>query len=110
MVKDRGPVARPSYLCGCLIFEFFGNAEADFKNTALKRLAKDLRREYNVSAIPVQDMIFDDPERGVLAIAIAATSAEKAKTISDEVLTYVDANTPGRLVSDDWTSDEFESR
>lgn len=98
---------RPAYLCARLIFDFFNNDDVDFKNNSIKRVAKELRREYNVSASPVHDTMFDNPERGVLVIALAAPSEAAAKQLAEQVLAFLDTNMPGRLTAENWLGEEF---
>lgn len=98
---------RPAYLCGHLVLEFFNNDDVDFKNTAIRRLIKDMRKEINVSVVSIQDTTLDNPERGALLVAIAAHSKSQGQSIVDQVLKFVDANSPGRLVSDEWINEEI---
>jgi len=90
-----------------MVFEFFNNDDVEFKNTTLKRIAKELRKEFNVSALPVQDTLLDDPERAVLVVALAAANEEQGKKVVDQLQSYVDANSPGRLVHESWLTEEF---
>lgn len=52
---------------GRLVLDHYGNTDATAKRRELEALSKELRREFNLSALEVAD--YDDPERCVFGFA-----------------------------------------
>jgi uncharacterized protein YlxP (DUF503 family) len=100
-------LARPAYICGRIVLEFFGNDEEEFKIKALKDLCKELRKSFNLSANPIDDNLVENPERGVLVFSLTAVSLEQANTLLDKVSAYIDAHCPARIIDESYIKEEF---
>jgi len=101
MSQKRKSPDRPVCFAGKVIFEFFGNNDEEFKQKSLQQLCKEVRKLWNVSCTPIEDQEVENPERGVLVLAIAAPSHEKAQKILEGVLAHFDANAPARILDED---------
>lgn len=107
MSKRKSP-DRPACFFGKVVFEFFNNEDEEFKAKALRSLAKEARREFNISCLPVEEHEVENPERGALVVCFAATGQEPGKSLLDKVLAYFDEKAPARIVSDDFLETEIE--
>lgn len=110
MHKDKKKIGadKPYFLFAKLVFEFFNNDDIDFKHNSIRRICKELRKDFNVSVTGIQDSYLDDPERGVLVLAIAESSEDLANKGKEQILTYLDSNMPARLISEEWAQEEVE--
>jgi hypothetical protein len=104
--KFRSP-DRPVFFHGKVVFEFFNNEDEEFKVRALKSLAKEVRKELNVSCLPVEEHRVENPERGALALSLCATNHDSGKALLDRALAFFDGKAPARIISDDFQ--EFEA-
>jgi uncharacterized protein YlxP (DUF503 family) len=91
----------PVCFFGKVIFEFFNNQEEDFKQKSLKNLAKEVRKIFNVSCLPVEEHEIENPESGELILAICAANHESGKELLDKVLAHFDAHAPARILSEE---------
>ena len=105
--KRRSP-DRPVAFFGRVVFEFFNNDDEEFKQHTMKSLAKEARKELNVSCVPVEEHEVENPERGALALALAAASHEEGKALLDKALAFFDGKAPARIVLDEFEKAEIE--
>ncbi len=89
------------------MLEFFNNDDEAFKQKALKELIKTLRKEFNLSAIAVDDNLFQNPERGCIAASFTAVSLEHGSQILDKIMLYIDSNCPARIIDECIIKEEF---
>lgn len=109
MKKTRvNSLERPVSLYGKVVFEFFGNDDENFKKRALERLARDLRKEFNVSCIAVEENYLTNPERGTLALSAVASTMERGGNLKDSLLEYLDRHAPARILSESFAAEELE--
>ncbi len=106
MSKRRSP-DRPVAFHGKIVFEFFQNEEEEFKQKALKELCRDLRKECNVSCMPVEEHQVENPERGCIALALCAVNHDQGKAQLDKVTAFLDAKAPGRIVLEEMEESEI---
>ncbi len=106
MTKRRSP-DRPVVILGKIVFEFFNNEDEDFKTRTLRSLAKEARKEFNISCLPVEEFLVENPERGALVLALCAANHEQAKNVQDKVLAYFDAKAPARILLDEFDEAEI---
>jgi uncharacterized protein YlxP (DUF503 family) len=99
--KRRAP-DQPVCFFGRVTFEFFNNDDEDFKVRTLKSLAKELRKEINVSCIPVEESEVANPERGTLVVGCVASGHAQGKSVLDRVLAFLDGKAPARIVVEDF--------
>ncbi len=100
-MRKRRLKAAPVCITGCVVFEFFHNDDEDFKIRELIRLAKILRKELNVSALPYETNIIENPERGAIAFSLVATSLELGRNTQNKVLEFLDKHAPARILSEE---------
>lgn len=105
--KRRSP-DHPVTFYGKVTLEFFNNEDEDFKSRALKNLAKDVRKEFNVSCTPVETHKVEDPEHGALVISLVAVNHERGMAELDKVLRYLDEKAPARIINEEFDRDEIE--
>lgn len=98
---------KAAYICAKVVFDFFNNDDEIFKQKTLKDLTKNLRKEFNLSAITVDDNIFQNPERGSIAISFTAVSLEQGAQILDKIMLYLDSNCPARIIDECIIKEEF---
>ena len=103
--KRRRP-DRPVCFHGKVVFEFFNNEDDEFKARTLKSLAKEARKELNISCLPVEEHEVANPERGTLVVSLAAASHDGGKALLDRALAFFDGKAPARIVAEDFQ--EFE--
>jgi uncharacterized protein YlxP (DUF503 family) len=97
----------PICFAGRIVFEFFNNDDEDFKVRTLTSLAKEVRKEANVSCTYVEEGQVQNPERGVLAVACIAKSHDHGKSILDKALSYLDGKAPARIQAEDFQEAEL---
>lgn len=107
MKKRRPVVDRPVAFVGKIVFEFFNNEDEEFKNKALKSLAKEVRKELNVSCLPVEEHMVENPERGSLVVALCAQNHDSGKAVVDRLMAYLDEKAPARILSDEFDEAEI---
>lgn len=105
--KFRSP-DRPVCFHGKLVFEFFNNDDEDFKNRTLKSLAKEARKELNISCLPVEEHQVENPERGALVLSLCAANHDGGKSLLDRALAFFDGKAPARIISEDFQEFEVE--
>lgn len=101
MSKRRSP-DRPLCIFGKVAFEFFNNEDEDFKARTLKALAKEARKEFNLSCLAVEEHTVENPERGTLVLGLCAANAEQAKQQLDKALAFFDQKAPARILAEDF--------
>lgn len=87
------------YGIGKVIFDFYGNSEARTKHAAIERLIKSLWKEHRLSAREVED--FDNPERGVLGLAVVAANESSARRRLAVAFQFIDAHSELRVVAEE---------
>lgn len=107
MTKRKSP-DRPVCFCGKLVFEFFNNDDEEFKAKTLKSLAKEARKEFNISCLPVEQHEVENPERGTLVLSLCAPSHEAGKGQLDQVLRFLDGKAPARILVEEFDEAEIE--
>lgn len=105
MSKRRTP-DRPVCFHGKVVFEFFNNEDEEFKVKALRNLARDARKEMNISCLPVEEFQVANPERGALVISLCAVNHDSGKSQLDRALAFFDGKAPARILAEDF--EEFE--
>jgi len=106
MTKRRSP-DRPICFCGKLIFEFFNNDDEDFKLRTLKSLAKEARKEFNVSCLPVELSEVADPERGALVVSLCAVNRASGQELVQKVVAFFDGKAPARIIVEEFNEGEI---
>lgn len=84
---------------GKIILDFYGNQNLKEKRHQMADLLVDLHRHYNVSATEVAD--FDDLERCVIGLALAAGTEQGARTAMKKLLEHIDTTAFARVVVED---------
>lgn len=100
-------VKHPAYYCGKVVLEFYNNEDEEFKNKALKRLSKDIQKNFHVSATVSEENLVENPERGVLVFACTGATLEQVRNTGQNVMAFLDQNSPGRIISEDHVEEEF---
>lgn len=104
--KRRSP-DRPVCFWGKITFEFFNNDDEEFKVRTLKSLAKELRKEVNVSCAHVEEGEIENPERGTLVIGAVAPHHDQGKALLDKALAFLDGKAPARIAAEDFEEAEI---
>jgi hypothetical protein len=107
MSKRRSP-DRPVAFFGKVVFEFFNNDDEGFKHRSLKGLARDARKELNISCLLVEEHMVENPESGALAISLCAANHGAGKALLDKTLAFFDGKAPARILSEEFTEAEIE--
>jgi hypothetical protein len=105
--KRRSP-DRPVCFHGKVVFEFFNNEDDEFKVKALKSLAKEARKDLNISCLPVEEFEVANPERGALVLSLCAPNHGSGKALLDRALAFFDGKAPARIVAEDFQEFEVE--
>ncbi len=108
MKSKRRQPDRPVCFFGKVTFEFFNNDDEEFKARTLKALAKEARKELNVSCLSIEEGEVANPERGTLVIACAATNHAQGKAVLDRVLAFLDGKAPARILLEEFEEAEVE--
>ena len=95
----------PAFVTGIVRFQFWNNTDESYRDRALRELAKTAHAALNISAMPI--LHSSDPESGAIAFAAAAPNLSKAEALATEIMDYLDANAPARLVADNWIAEEI---
>ena len=104
--KRRSP-DRPVCFFGRIVFEFFNNDDEDFKTRTLKSLAKEVRKEANVSCLLVEEEEVENPERGVLVVSCVAPHHDQGKATLDRCLAFLDGKAPARILLEEFEEAEI---
>jgi uncharacterized protein YlxP (DUF503 family) len=104
--KRRSP-DRPVAFFGKLTFEFFNNDDEEFKLRTLKSLAKEARKEFNVSCALVEEGEVENPERGTFVLSLVAASHDSGKAQLDKALAYFDEKAPARILLEEFEEAEI---
>jgi uncharacterized protein YlxP (DUF503 family) len=107
MKSKRRPPDHPVCFFGKVVFEFFNNDDEEFKARTLKSLAKEVRKEVNISCLAVEEGEVENPERGVLAVSCVAASHDQGKAALDRALAYLDGKAPARILVEDFEEAEI---
>ena len=100
-MRKRRVQDAPVCIAGTVSFEFFNNDDEEFKVRELMRLAKTIRKDFNVSCIPFEMNMMENPERGALAFSLVAANLERARNVQNKVLEYLDRNAPARILGEE---------
>ena len=84
---------------GKIILDFYGNQNIKQKRHQMAVLLADLHKEFNVSATEVAD--FEDLERCVIGLAIAAGNEQTARSAMKKVLEHLDSTAFARVMVED---------
>ncbi|MEW6057130.1 MAG: DUF503 family protein [Bdellovibrionota bacterium] len=84
---------------GKIILDFYGNQNIKAKRQNMAELLSDLHKQFNISAVEVED--FDDLERCVIGLALSAGTEQGARSALKKVLEHVDTNSFARVVVED---------
>lgn len=101
MNKHRS-VDKPVAFHGKIVFEFFNNEDEEFKARSLRSLSKEVRKEFNVSCVVVEEHMVANPERGTLVVSLCAGGHEQGKAVLDKVMAFFDEKAPARIVLDEF--------
>jgi uncharacterized protein YlxP (DUF503 family) len=107
MSRSRRSPDRPVCFFGKVTFDFFNNDDEDFKQRSLKSLARDVRKEINISCIPVEEGEVVNPERGALVLAGVAARPAQGKAILDKAMAFLDGKAPARIALEDFLEAEI---
>ncbi|MGZ3653167.1 MAG: DUF503 family protein [Bdellovibrionota bacterium] len=107
MKSARRSPDRPVCFFGKVTFDFFNNDDEDFKQRTLKSLAKEVRKELNISCIQIEEGEVANPERGTLVIAGVAPRPEQGKNVLDKAMAYLDGKAAARIVLEDFEEAEI---
>ena len=106
-MRKRTSPDRPVCFFGRVVFEFFNNDDEDFKTRTLRALAKEVRREINISCLLVDEFEVENPERGTLVLAVVASGHEEGKAVLDKALAFLDGKAPARISAEDFEEAGF---
>jgi uncharacterized protein YlxP (DUF503 family) len=106
-VKRRNSPDQPVCFFGKVTFEFFNNDDEEFKVKTLRSLAKELRKEINLSCLLVDEGEVENPERGSLVIAAVATHHDQGKAVLDKALAFLDGKAPARILVEEFEEAEI---
>lgn len=84
---------------GKIILDFYGNMNIKEKRHQMALLLDDVHKQFNLSAAEVAD--FDDLERCVIGLALAAGTEQGARSAMKKVLEHIDTNAFARVVVED---------
>ena len=107
MKSARRQPDRPVCFFGKITFEFFNNDDEEFKLRTLKSLAKEVRKEFNISCLPIEEGEVANPERGTLVVACVATRHDHGKALLDKTLAFLDGKAPARILLEDFEEAEI---
>lgn len=107
MATKRVHPDAPVAIHGRIVFEFFNNDDEEFKVRALRDLAKQVRKEFNVSCVPIGEHMVQNPELGTLVISLSAVSEERGKAELDKVMKFFDGKAPARIISEEFDQAEI---
>jgi uncharacterized protein YlxP (DUF503 family) len=105
--KARRSPDRPVCFFGRVTFDFFNNDDEDFKQRSLKSLAKEVRKELNISCIPIEEGEVMNPERGTLVLAGVASRPALGKAVLDKAMAFLDGKAPARISLEDFDEAEI---
>lgn len=106
-MKKRKNPDHPVCIFGKVVFEFFNNEDETFKQNSLQSLAKTLRKELNISCLPVEEFLVENPERGALVLSLSATNMTRGKEVLGKALAFLDAKAPARIVDESFEEVEL---
>jgi hypothetical protein len=101
-MKKHRSVDKPVAFHGKVVFEFFNNDDEAFKIRTLHSLARDVRKELNISCIVVEEHMVENPERGALVVSLCAGNHDQGRAVLDKALAFFDGKAPARIISDDF--------
>jgi uncharacterized protein YlxP (DUF503 family) len=104
--KRRSP-DKPVCFFGKLNLEFYNNDDEEFKIKALKSLAKEASKEFNISCLPVEEHSVENPEFGTLVVSLVAASHDAGKATLDKALKFFDEKAPARIIAEDFEKAEI---
>ncbi|MBU6374712.1 MAG: DUF503 family protein [Bdellovibrionales bacterium] len=81
-----------------ITMDFFNNTNASEKRRLLAELCEDLRKQFNVSALEIDE--FDDPEKCVIGFAAVIPNnwrESSIPTFSTKVCEYIDTHSFARV-------------
>lgn len=84
---------------GKIVLDFHGNLNIKEKRHQMAQLLDDLHKTFNVSATEVAD--FDDLERCVIGLALAAGTEQGARSAMKKILEHIDTTSFARVVVED---------
>ncbi len=99
----------PVCITGTVTFEFFNNDNEEFKIRELVRLAKAIRKDMNISCVPFEMNMMENPERGAVAFSFVAANLEQGRSVQNKVLEYLDKNAPARILGEEIETLELET-
>lgn len=107
MSRSRRSPDQPVCFFGKVTFDFYNNDDEDFKQRSLKRLAKEVRKEINISCIQVEMGEVVNPGRGTLVLAGVAALPSQGKAILDKAMAFLDGKAPARIELEDFLEAEI---
>jgi len=88
---------------GRIVLDFYNNDKISIKKKKLEELCKDLRKNFNLSAMEIADE--DDLERCVIGFAAVMPESWKraaAQNFIQKICKTIDETAFARVVSEDW--------
>lgn len=105
--KQTQHLGHPAFVTGIVTFEFFNNDDDQYRDKALRDLAKAVCREFHISAVPIFPEA--NPEGGELALAAVGINQLAVEKIAAQVMKYLEEKSPGRIIADRWLAEEIPS-
>lgn len=106
-MKRRSSPDQPVCFFGRLTFEFFNNDDEEFKVKTMRSLAKEVRKELNVSCIAIDEGTVENPERGALTLALVAADHDQGKALLDKTIAWFDGKAPARIMLEEFDEAEL---
>ena len=107
-MRKRRVQDAPVCIMGTVTFDFFNNDDEEFKVRQLVRLAKAVRKEFNISCLPFEMNLMENPERGAIAFSFVATDLEQGRGVQNKFLEYLDRHAPARILGEEIQTLELE--
>ncbi|MBS1984085.1 MAG: DUF503 family protein [Bdellovibrionales bacterium] len=83
-----------------ILIDFYGNYDLPLKRAEMKKLALEVKKNFNASVAEIQEKI-DDPERCLLGVAMTASTHADARHAIDRARQHIDNIAFARVVSED---------
>jgi len=101
--REKGP-PQPILFTSAITVEFWLNDDENLPTRALSKLAREVASRFHISALAAPESV--DIEHGRLFLAFAAAGSIQGEKLARQIMEYLESNTPGRIIGDDWQQDE----
>lgn len=99
---------RPLLFWGKVTIDFFQNDDENWKKRALIQLIKAARKEWNVSLTDIEESAWVNTEKGVVVFSFVAKNQDQGQAMLQKFLSFLDENCQGRILSEDYQTQELE--